>query len=147
MNRTRCETSIVIITSYHPQRSCEGYVFTVVCLSTRGLPQCMLGHHTTPPRSTPPGKHIYPGKHTPERQLPLQMVRILLECILVDIKLISNNTPILLISSFLHTFIFNFFTLTPNIFRTTMLDKYHNPALHDHVSCQITCSKSNFLDV
>ena len=31
---------------YRPQRSCEGYVFTPVCLSTRGgLPQCMLGYH------------------------------------------------------------------------------------------------------
>ena len=39
---------------YHPQRSCEGYVFTPVCLSTGGgacLPQCMLGYH--PPEQTP----------------------------------------------------------------------------------------------
>ena len=46
---------------YRPQRSCEGYVFTGVCLSTRGrgcLPQCMLGY---PPEQTPPS----PGSRHP----------------------------------------------------------------------------------
>ena len=43
---------------YRPQRGCEDYVFTGVCLSTRGggwgcLPQCMLGYHP-PPEQTPP---------------------------------------------------------------------------------------------
>ena len=38
---------------YHPQRSCEGYVFTCVCHSVHrgGLPQCMLGYH--PPGADP----------------------------------------------------------------------------------------------
>ena len=91
---------------YRPQRSCEGYVFTGVCLSTRGgcLPQCMLGYHppgadppeqTPPPRadSHPPGADTHapgadnpPGSRQPpsERQPPLRTVRILLECILVE---------------------------------------------------------------
>ena len=46
---------------YHPQRSCEGYVFTPVCLSTGGLPQCMLGYHHTPP-----------GPGTPRAGTPLE---------------------------------------------------------------------------
>ena len=77
-----------------PQRSCEGYVFTPVCLSTGGLPQCLLGYH--PPRAdTPPwplprdqgplGSRYPPGSRhpPPSRRLLLRTVRILLECILV----------------------------------------------------------------
>ena len=43
---------------YCPLRSCEGYVFTGVC-----LPQCMLGYHT--PRSRHPH-----GADTPWEQIP-----------------------------------------------------------------------------
>ena len=58
---------------YCPQRSCEGYVFTGVCLSMGGcLPQCMVGY-------TPP-----PGSRHPPRWPLLRTVRILLECILVQ---------------------------------------------------------------
>ena len=41
-----------------PVRSCgQGYVFTHVCDSVHGggLPQCMLGYHTTPWEAHPPG--------------------------------------------------------------------------------------------
>ena len=59
---------------YRPQRSCEGYVFTGVCLSTwGGLPQCMLGYHTPlgadPPRSRPPWEQT-PGADTPQSRHP-----------------------------------------------------------------------------
>ena len=77
-------------TYYRPQRSCEGYVFTGVCLSTGGwgcLPQCMLGYHTPrsrhPPRSRPPRADTHPpvadtplgadillGADTPREQKP-----------------------------------------------------------------------------
>ena len=63
---------------YRPQRSCEGYVFTGVCLSTGGsasvhagkeappgrMPQCMLG------RKHPPGRmpqYMLGRKHPPTR--------------------------------------------------------------------------------
>ena len=47
---------------YHPQQSCEGYVFTGICLSTGMficLPQCMLGY--------PPGSRHHPGSRHPLR--------------------------------------------------------------------------------
>ena len=65
---------------YRQQRSCEGYAFTGVCLSTQAgcLPQCMLGYHTpradtsgadtpweqTPPRADPPGRGHLPPRET-----------------------------------------------------------------------------------
>ena len=88
---TVCRKLFLKLYFYRPQRSCEGYVFTPVCLSTGGdLPQCMLGYHPPPPRSShPPSRHP-PGAGTPEqappppsRRLLLRTVRILLECILV----------------------------------------------------------------
>ena len=54
---------------YRPQQSCECYVFTCVCLSTRGgghLPQCMLGYHH-PQEQTPP-----PWSRPPREQNPLE---------------------------------------------------------------------------
>ena len=91
---------------YRPQRSCEGYVFTGVCLSTGGcLPQCMVGYTHPPPEQTPPEQTPPPSRHpradTPQSRHPpgadppsrhppppeirplLRTVRILLECILV----------------------------------------------------------------
>ena len=67
------------VTSYRPQRSCEGYVFTPVCLSTvrGGLLQCMLGY--------PP-----PEQALPQQTATVRTVRILLECILV-FKFPSRN--------------------------------------------------------
>ena len=71
---------------YRPQRSCEGYVFTRVCLSTRvgstwaGTPHPPGSTHTHTP---PPGAHP-PGSTPPGRRLTLRTVRILLECILVE---------------------------------------------------------------
>ena len=53
---------------YHPQWSCEGYVFTPVCqsfCSQGGLPQCTLGYHH------PPGAYT-PGPGTRWDQAPLQ---------------------------------------------------------------------------
>ena len=72
------------------------YFHRHVCPQGRGLPQCMLGYHplwadTLPGADSPPGSRHPPGadppwsRHPPpqERQLLLQMVCILLECILV----------------------------------------------------------------
>ena len=94
---------------YRPQRSCEGYVLTPVCLSTGGLPQCRNTtpgsrhpleqtppQEQTPPEQAPqeqaPPKQASPGSRPPSRAgtppsrwLLLRMVRILLECILVDL--------------------------------------------------------------
>ena len=61
---------------YRPKRSCEGYVFTGVCLSTGGFASVHAGiPRGTPPRSIwPPGKHTPlpgstpPGKHTPPQE-------------------------------------------------------------------------------
>ena len=48
---------------------CEGYVFTGVCLSTRGcLTHCMLGY--TPLTGTPPGEVHSPGQTPPGRYTP-----------------------------------------------------------------------------
>ena len=75
---------------YRPQRSCEGYVFTVVCLSTGGLygpggftwseGGCMVPGGA-PGRGGLVSRHAL--RQTPrERRLLLWTVRILLECIL-----------------------------------------------------------------
>ena len=95
-----------------PQRSCEGYVFTGMCLSTRGStwPGATPGSYPPPPRpgTHPPGRYTPrdqvhpPGRYTPQDQVPPRQVhspgqvhpspeirpllrteRILLECILV----------------------------------------------------------------
>ena len=87
---------------YCLQRSCEGYVFTGVCLSTQGGGICLSAcWDTTPPGSRhppgadppwertpsqsrhPPGPDTPRSRHPPKRQPLLQTVRILLECILV----------------------------------------------------------------
>ena len=64
---------------YRPQRSCEGYVFTGVCLSTGGgglVPGgCLLRGVVGIPACTE-------ADPLRERQLLLRTVRILLECIL-----------------------------------------------------------------
>ena len=86
---------------YRPQRSCEGYVFTGVCLS-RGV--CLSAcWDTTPPGADPPPEQTSsweqtppldqtpppprtrhpPGPGPPPRRLLLRTVCILLECILV----------------------------------------------------------------
>ena len=54
---------------YRPQRSCEGYVFTPVCLSTGGggLPQCMLGYQPPGP-DTPLGPDPPGTRHPPQDQ-------------------------------------------------------------------------------
>ena len=52
---------------YRPQWSCEGNIFTPVCLSfclQWGLPQCMLGY--------PTGKETLRTRHPPARRLPQQ---------------------------------------------------------------------------
>ena len=81
---------------YRPHRSCEGYVFTGVCLSMGGA----WSWGGSAPRGVPgPGGVSGPGglvprggsqdalRQTPqERWLLLRMVRILLECILVHLK-------------------------------------------------------------
>ena len=96
--------------NYHPQRSCEGYVFTPVCLSTGGEGEYLGRYnpqqvhpngqvHTprkvhppgryTSPAGTPPGRYTpwagtSPGRYPPpSRRLLLRTVGILLECILV----------------------------------------------------------------
>ena len=56
----------VVFGFYRSQRSCEGYVFTGVCLSTRGrcLPKCMLGY-TPRTKSRPPGTK---SRHPPDQK-------------------------------------------------------------------------------
>ena len=86
---------------YRPQRSCEGYVFTGVCLSTaRGVPGpgggCLVlggvpGPEGSAPRGLCSGGCLVLGGCLPacteadprERWLLLRTVRIQLECILV----------------------------------------------------------------
>ena len=62
---------------YRPQRSCEGYVFTGVCLSTRGVSASVHAGipHTpleqTPPRAdTPPGSRHPHSRHSPGVDIP-----------------------------------------------------------------------------
>ena len=96
---------------YRPQRSCEGYVFTPVCLSTGGGSASVnAGIPPPPPGAGPPGnRHPSGSKHPPHREqapprsrhpleqtppssrppapsrrLLLRTVRILLEYILVN---------------------------------------------------------------
>ena len=87
-------TPIHSISSYRPQRSCEGYVFTRVCLSTGGgeylgrypsrTRHTPLWTRYTPRNKVPPGPCTPPGPGTPpRRRLLLRTVWILLECILV----------------------------------------------------------------
>ena len=62
-----------LIYCYHPQQSCEGYVFTGICLSTGGgcLPQCMLGYYPHPRSRHPPGsRHTPAADTTPQEQTP-----------------------------------------------------------------------------
>ena len=67
----------MFVSYYRPQRSCEGYVFTGVCLSTDQTPPTPLG------ADTPPGADT-PQEQTPPKRRPLlRTVRTLLECILV----------------------------------------------------------------
>ena len=74
-------TYVMLLYFYRPQRSCEGYVFTGVCLSTGGVGVSVSVHagipHTprqeqTPPRSrhplTPP--RADPLEQTPPEQTP-----------------------------------------------------------------------------
>ena len=94
-------TSDWSVNNYRPQRSCEGNVFTGVCLSTGGgvpgpggssLGRCLVPWGLLPGSSWSQGVGgLLPGgiracteEDTPrERSLLLQTVRILLECILV----------------------------------------------------------------
>ena len=84
---------------YHPQRSCEGYVFTGVCLSTGGLyPSMPCKWYPSMPCSRSLGGVCSRGVPAlggsasgggcgdpPEsRWLLLRMLRIQLECILVS---------------------------------------------------------------
>ena len=70
-NRIKIEKSLFSSKcNYHPQRSCEGYVFTGVCLSTGGstwpgTPPAGAPHRT---RYTPWQVHP-PGPGTPPRQV------------------------------------------------------------------------------
>ena len=61
-------------TNYRPQRSCEGYVFTGVCLSTGGGGCLSACWDITPPRSRHPPVADPPppprSRHPPEQTLP-----------------------------------------------------------------------------
>ena len=80
-----------------PQRSCEGYVFTGVCLSTAGVSASV--HAGNPPgsRHTPRSRHPLkadtpPGADPPREKRPLlRTVRILLEYILVYVIVQHNE--------------------------------------------------------
>ena len=56
--------------NYLPQQSCEGYVFTPVCLSTGGGNCLSACWDTTPPGPAPPRSRP-PGPGTPREQEPL----------------------------------------------------------------------------
>ena len=103
---------LIVTCFYRPQRSCEGYVFTSLCLSTGGYLIRYTPRKKTPPgtrytprdRYTPPWTRYNPpglgtppwsrhhptpppGLGTPPKIRPLlRTVRILLECILVKNK-------------------------------------------------------------
>ena len=67
----RALVTSLLIHFYRPQRSCEGYVFTGVCLSTGGcLPQCMLGYHPPRSRHPPPGADTPRSRHPPGADIP-----------------------------------------------------------------------------
>ena len=60
----------VFLVYYRPQRSCEDYLFTGICLSTGGwgcLPQCMLVYHTPRSRNPPTGADT-PSPHRADTQ-------------------------------------------------------------------------------
>ena len=73
-----------ILIYYHPQRSWEGYVFTGLCLSTRGLDRDPLDRdpgsasvyagipHTHTHTHTHPGSRHPPGADTPQSRHPLE---------------------------------------------------------------------------
>ena len=96
---------------YRPQRSCEGYVFTSVCLSAGGSASVHAGisprskhppHDQVAPNAGIPWEQALPHKRRhppppgagtplPSRRLLLRMVRILLECILVSEACVKNS--------------------------------------------------------
>ena len=53
-----CTTTLV--SNYRPQRTCEGYVFTGVCLSTGGGGGEYLTRYTCPGADTPPPDQVHP---------------------------------------------------------------------------------------
>ena len=56
------------ISFYRPQRSCEGYVFTGMCLSTRrGVSVLSACWDITPPEQTPQEQTLPWSRHTPPR--------------------------------------------------------------------------------
>ena len=55
---------------YRPQRSCKGYVFTGVCLSTGGV--CLSACWDTPPEQTPPQSRPSQSRHPPGADTPPQ---------------------------------------------------------------------------
>ena len=103
-----------VINVYRPQRSCQGFVFTPVCLSTGGVVCLSACWDTTPweqappreqappqsrhtlPEQAPPWEQAHPprSRHSPSRRLLLWTVRILLECILVSqVSLSTGESP------------------------------------------------------
>ena len=69
-SRTPCKsgkTSFFNITFYRPQRSCEGYVFTLVCQSfcSQGGVPAPGGTYPHPPGRYPPPAGTPPGRYTP----------------------------------------------------------------------------------
>ena len=77
-------THPTVMSCYRPQQSCEGYVFTGVCLSTGGMPDQVHPHKhppdirnnplglDTPPSRVPPGAAPHPpGTLTRDQHTPL----------------------------------------------------------------------------
>ena len=61
LNET-CDNAAQMVYFYRPQRSCEGYVFTGVCLSTRGgYPSMPCRWYPSMPCSRSPGGACYTG--------------------------------------------------------------------------------------
>ena len=104
---------------YRPQRSYEGYVFTGVCLSTGGVPGRGVLVPGVPGRGGACSRGVcsqgvcsqggwlvsqHALRQTPprERWLLLRMVRILLECILVEISFSFSKLSLLNVEMFQH---------------------------------------------
>ena len=94
---------------YRKQRSCEGYVFTRVYLSTGGvcLSACWDTTHPesrhTPRGGTSPWAGTPWRRHPPRRRLLLRTVRILLECTLVWDQMLNVIPPLITRSFFVWT--------------------------------------------
>ena len=76
---------VTFVSSYRPQRSCEGYVFTPVCQSfcSRGGGVCVSACWDTTPRDQAPSETRHPPPSPWQQTATVADGTHLLECILV----------------------------------------------------------------